>query len=466
MKNIFPDLDLSPNILKAIKEMGFEKPTVVQSKTIPYILDGRDVIVMSQTGSGKTAVFGIPILQMTKPDEPGPQGLILTPTRELAVQVDSDIKLMSKYLGHKTTAVYGQHNMGTEIKQLKKGINILTGTPGRVFDHLESRNFNTRNIRFLVLDEADRMLDMGFLPQVVRIIKKLPENRITLLFSATVPDEVKRISSQFMNNPEIIEIQSRAMTVDAIRQVYYRVDRKEKNAVLNKLLMSNRPENCMIFCNTKIAADKVNRFLTRKGYLSNVLHGDIPQSKRTKTIEKFKTGKCPFLVATDVAARGIHVDNLSLVINYDVPFENDGYVHRIGRTGRAGNEGYAISLVTSDEIMNLYEIEEHIGTMIEEKFLPLKEQSKDEISKTKEWKRKNSISIAGTKKKTSVPRPGIKKKVDKPINKKPKSDDKFKHRTTVVPKSSKSYSNENVTEPVKEREGFLKSFLSKIKLRR
>ncbi|MHB1395037.1 MAG: DEAD/DEAH box helicase [Clostridia bacterium] len=370
MKSSFNDLGISPHILKALEEMGFETPTEVQNKAIPHILNKEDLIVMSKTGSGKTAVFGVPILQMTDPVAAGPQGLILTPTRELAVQVDSDLKQISKHLQHKTMAVYGQHSMNVEIQALNKGVSVITGTPGRVYDHIRHGNLVTKHIRFLVLDEADRMLDMGFIDQVVRIIKTLPRDRVTLLFSATIPPEIRKICSEYMKFPVTIEIESQTMTVDTIKQVYYRVDKNEKNTQLNRLLLVEQPESCMIFCNTRAAVDRVQSFLSRKGYASQALHGDIPQGRRLKTIQQFKRGEFHLLVATDVAARGIHVDDLSLVINYDVPNEKNSYVHRIGRTGRAGNGGSAIALATSEDIMSLYEIEEHIGAMIAEEDLP------------------------------------------------------------------------------------------------
>ncbi|MCX7711174.1 MAG: DEAD/DEAH box helicase [Clostridia bacterium] len=391
MKSSFNELGISPPILKAIEDMGFETPTEVQSKAIPHILKQEDLIVMSKTGSGKTAVFGVSMLQLTDPEAPGPQGLILTPTRELAVQVDSNLKQMSKYLQHKTTAVYGQHSMNVEIQALKKGVSIVTGTPGRVFDHIRHGNLITKHIRFLVLDEADRMLDMGFIDQVVRIIRALPRNRVTLLFSATIPDEVRRICRDHMKNPTTIEIESQTKTVDAIQQVYYRVERDEKRTQLNRLLLIEQPESCMIFCNTRMAVDQVQSFLTRKGYASQALHGDIPQGKRLKTIQQFKQGEFHILVATDVAARGIHIDGLSLVINYDVPVEKDSYVHRIGRTGRAGNDGRAISLVTGDDIMSLYAIEEHIGAMIEEGELPSEAVFKECKASAKKWIEENSL---------------------------------------------------------------------------
>ncbi len=403
MKNSFSDLGISPPILKAIEDMGFEEPTEVQRRAIPHILNKEDLIVMSKTGSGKTAVFGVSVLQLTDPDAPGPQGLILTPTRELAVQVDGDVRQLAAHLKHKTAVLYGQHSMNTEIQSLKKGATIVTGTPGRVYDHIQHGNLVTKNIRFVVLDEADRMLDMGFLEQVERIIKTVPRDRVTLLFSATIPPEIKRICSRHMKDPEMIEIESQTLTVDTIQQVYYRVDHSEKNTQLNRLLLYEQPESCLIFCNTRFATDRVQKFLTRKGYASQALHGDIPQGRRIKTIDQFKHGEFHILVATDVAARGLQIDNLSLVINYDVPVEKDSYVHRIGRTGRAGNSGRSITLVTSDDIMSLYEIEEHIGTMIEEGALPSDAEWNERKAQADKWIEANALSEkhAGTSEESS-----------------------------------------------------------------
>ncbi|PKM76649.1 MAG: ATP-dependent helicase [Firmicutes bacterium HGW-Firmicutes-15] len=393
MNSSFKNLGISPPILKALEDMGFEAPTEVQSRSIPYILNHEDLIVMSKTGSGKTAVFGVSMLQMTDPGVAEPQGLILTPTRELAVQVDSDLKQMSKHLQHKTTAVYGQHNMNVEIQALNKGVSIVSGTPGRVYDHISHGNLKTKHIRFLVLDEADRMLDMGFLDQVVRIIKTLPTDRVTLLFSATIPGEIRKICREYMKHPVTIEIESETMTVDTTQQVYYRVNNDEKRMQLNRLLLVEQPESCMIFCNTRIMVDRVQSFLSRKGYASQSLHGDIPQIKRLKTLQQFKQGEFHLLVATDVAARGIHIDDLSLVINYDVPIEKDSYVHRIGRTGRAGNGGRAITLVTGEDIMSLYEIEEHIGAMITEAELPSEAVFNEQRSSIDKWIKANSQKI-------------------------------------------------------------------------
>jgi ATP-dependent RNA helicase DeaD len=390
MTSSFRNLGISSPILKAIEEMGFESPTEVQSRAIPHILKKEDLIVKSKTGSGKTAVFGVAMLQLNDPGAAGPQGLILTPTRELAVQVDNDIKHLAKHLQHKTTAVYGQHNINVEIEFLQKGVSIVTGTPGRVYDHIQHGNLDTKHIRFLVLDEADRMLDMGFIDQVERIIKTLPRERITLLCSATIPNEIRKICREYMNHPITIEIESETMTVDTVQQVYYRMEENEKRTRLNQVLLMERPESCLIFCNTRMTVDRVQRYLAQKGYLCQSLHGDIPQTKRLKTIQQFKRGDFHILIATDVAARGIHIDNLSLVINYDVPIEKDSYVHRIGRTGRAGNVGRAVTFVTGDDIMTLYEIEEHIGVMIEEVQFPSRSVADEHRADMEAWFKANS----------------------------------------------------------------------------
>ncbi len=370
MSNRFSSMGIEPDIQKALVDMGFSEPTEVQTRAIPHVLGKKDVIVRSKTGSGKTAVFGIPMLQLTDPERPGPQALVLTPTRELAVQVDKDIQAMASHLPHKTAVVYGQHSMNAEVQALKRNPMLVTGTPGRVYDHISQKNLDTKHIRFLVLDEADRMLDMGFIDQVVRIVKRLPRDRVTLLFSATIPHEIHAICSRYMKDPMIIEIESETMTVDAIEQLYYRTTSREKSSHLERVLQAEQPGSCLVFCNMKHTVDKVQRFLTKRGYRAKSLHGDIPQGQRMQTIEAFKRNDCSVLVATDVAARGIHVDNLSLVVNYDVPQEKDSYIHRIGRTGRTGHTGRAISLVTSEDIMSLYEIEEHTGAMIEERELP------------------------------------------------------------------------------------------------
>lgn len=396
MKDTFEYLQLSQPLMEGLKHMGFEHPTEVQAKAIPLILEDKDMVVISKTGSGKTAVFGLPLLHRMDPLEPGPLALIATPTRELAVQVDQDIREMARFSRHQTAVVYGQHSMSLEHQQLKKKPSLIIGTPGRLLDHIQQGSFSTKAIRYLVLDEADRMLDMGFIDQVQKIIRSIPKERQTLLFSATMPEEIKRICQRHMKTPVTLEIASETKTVDTINQIYYRVQGNEKRTQLNRLLLINRPDSCIIFCNTRIAVDQVLSFLTRKGYGCQALHGDIPQSKRLKTITDFKAGKFPVLVATDVAGRGIHVDDLSLVINYDVPQEKDSYVHRIGRTGRAGQEGRAITLVTAEDLFGLYEIEEHIGAMIPEGNLPTEADFLKVKSEAEAWIKNQKIEPAKT----------------------------------------------------------------------
>ena len=370
MNQTFSNFGISNEILKSLEELGYNTPTEVQEKSIPRVLEGKDLIVISKTGSGKTGAFGIPMLHSLDKSETSPRALILTPTRELAVQVDQDLKQMSKYKSIRTTVIYGGHSMVQEVEKLQKGVEIVTGTPGRVFDHMNQGNLKTENIQFLVLDEADRMLDMGFFDQVQRIIKRIPNNRVTMLFSATMPPEIQRLCKNYMKAPETIEIESETKTVDTISQFYYKVDANEKRKQLHRILTVEQPESCMIFCNTRIAVDRVNEYLDGKGYSCKALHGANTQSNRMRSIQQFKKGDFEVLVATDVAARGIHVDDLSLVINYDVPQDKDNYIHRIGRTGRAGNGGRAITLVTKDDLFTLYEIEEHVGVLIQEEPLP------------------------------------------------------------------------------------------------
>ncbi|WZL80514.1 DEAD/DEAH box helicase [Vallitaleaceae bacterium 9-2] len=371
MENQFKALGVSDEIIQGITEMGFEEPTIVQKESIPFILSKKDLIVRSKTGSGKTGAFGMPITQRVNPQVKDVQALILSPTRELAVQVDKEIRMMAKATKVSTTAVYGQHNIQTEIEQLKKGVHIVTGTPGRVFDHMERGTLKTEHIEFLVLDEGDRMLDMGFYDQIVKIIKHLPTKRTTLLFSATMPAEIQKICRKYMDNPLTIELESETKTVDTIEQIYYRVEKNEKRKQLSRIIRAENPTGVIVFCNMRREVDRVKQYLANGGFNVEALHGAISQNKRLKTIQKLKKGKIQVLVATDVAARGIHVDELSHVINYDIPVEKDSYVHRIGRTGRAGNSGKAISLVTADDVMSLYEIEEHVGRLIEESELPV-----------------------------------------------------------------------------------------------
>lgn len=404
----FKDFQLHEALEKAIEDLGFSTPTEVQQKAVPKLINGEDLIVKSKTGSGKTAAFTIPILERLHRDNAighpeYPAVLILAPTRELAVQVSQDFSALSRHIRISVVTVYGQHSMNVEIDALKKGASVIVGTPGRVMDHLRQGNIDPRGMQYLVLDEADKMMDMGFLDQVVGIIDHLPKQRQTMLFSATMPFEIQNICWEYMINPETIEISSGTKTVDSIDQCYYRVEHHEKRMHLAWILKHFQPTSCMVFCNTRATVDRVQEFLEKKGYSSDALHGAITQTKRLKTINQFKRNGFQVLVATDVAARGLHVEELSLVINYDLPVELDSYVHRIGRTGRAGNGGKAVSLVTAEDVMTLYAIEEHIGALIPE-------ESTSDLERTdRHARRQERIVSHETKQRDRTPPAGIPK---------------------------------------------------------
>ncbi len=447
MTQSFREFGISENLLKSLEEIGYQAPTEVQAKVIPRVISGEDLIVISKTGSGKTGAFGIPMLEKLNHDDRGPKALILTPTRELAVQVDQDLKGMSKYKPIKTTVLYGGHSMLQEVEKLQKGVEIVTGTPGRVFDHITQGNLKTDAIAYLVLDEADRMLDMGFIDQVKRIIKKIPSNRVTMLFSATMPTEIQNLCKIYMKTPYTIEIESDTKTVDSISQYYYKVEANEKRRQLHRILTVEQPESCMVFCNTRITVDRVNEFLENKGYTSKAIHGANTQSNRMKSIQQFKKGGFEVLVATDVAARGIHVDDLSLVINYDVPQEKDSYVHRIGRTGRAGNGGKAITLVTKDDLYSFYEIEEHVGVLIPEEPLPTDEQVNAMPRRTPKPRIAVPTHVAGDKPHENRHRSSSQNKSSAQTKSPNHSKSTNQANPTVKPRESGNYKNQNQNKP-------------------
>ncbi len=448
---MFNQYAISEKIIKALDNMGYKEPTKVQAETIDKILNDKDLIVNAKTGSGKTAAFGVPIIEKIDNGKRLPQALIMTPTRELAIQVSQELTEIGKLEKTICYTVYGQHNIETEIKQLQKGIDIIVGTPGRLLDHLERESFNPSEIKYVVLDEADRMLDMGFIDQVSAILKQMPKERYTYLFSATMPFEVRTIAWEYMNEPETIEISSDTKTVDIIKQEYVKLERHEKRIYLDRFLALNKPQACIVFCNTRRCVDMVLQFLQENDYKADALHGAISQSKRTKTIEAFKKGRFNVLVATDVAARGIHVDNLDLVINYDVPIDYDNYVHRVGRTGRAGNDGMAISFVTSEDLMTLYEIEEHIGVMIPERELPSYSEAhhKKKTKKAKKADKAKSLpsfaeeTVVKTKVVKGSPKPKTVKKAVKPTVKDAEQHAENKISATKTAEIINNYKNKS-----------------------
>lgn len=360
----FKDFKLSDDILKAVELLGYKAPTPVQQKVIPVALEGKDIIVKSQTGSGKTAAFAIPICQLISWDIDRPQALVLTPTRELAMQVKEDFFNIGRLKRIKASAIYGKAPFYNQKNELRHKTHVVVGTPGRVIDHLERGTLDISEIKYLVLDEADEMLNMGFIEQIETILDKLPENRCNMLFSATLPEDINALCQKYIKNPVQIEIESETVTVDKVTQERYDVDEAEKPGLLKDVTIIENPDSCIIFCNTKQKVDDVNYYLKKARYSCNKLHGGMEQKDRTRVMREFKHGYFRYLVATDVAARGIDIDDISLVINYDIPDDKESYVHRIGRTGRASKSGKAITFVTKNDDRYLKDIEEFIGKEI------------------------------------------------------------------------------------------------------
>lgn len=364
----FEALGLCPEILRALAEAGYTEPTPIQAQAIPVVLSGRDVMAGAQTGTGKTASFALPMLETlrvyantsTSPARHPVRALILTPTRELAAQVYENVKTYGKYLPLRVAVVYGGVNMEPQIAELMKGVEILVATPGRLLDHLQNRSVNLSQVEFLVLDEADRMLDMGFMPDIRRILGHLPARRRTLLFSATFPEEIKKLAREFLRDPVTIEVARRNTTADTVIQIAYRVPNEQKRRVLVDIVRSRGLPQVLVFTNTKLGANRLSRELERAGIAATAIHSDKTQQARMQALEDFKAGRVTVLVATDIAARGLDIDDLPCVVNYELPFNPEDYVHRIGRTGRAGASGLAISLVSPEEKKLLAEIEKFI----------------------------------------------------------------------------------------------------------
>ncbi|WP_342505739.1 DEAD/DEAH box helicase [Sporosarcina sp. FSL K6-2383] len=369
----FQNYRLSNEIIRALDGLGYSSPTEVQEKVLPAALDRTDLVVKSQTGSGKTAAFGIPICEMVNWDENKPQALILTPTRELADQVKEDITNIGRFKRVKAAAVYGKSPIAYQKEELKQKCHVVVGTPGRVLDHIERGTLVLEKIGYLVLDEADEMLNMGFIDQVEAIINHLPKNRTTMLFSATLPEKIAALSSKYMDNPKKIEIASTVTLTDQIDHSVIIVREQQKFDLLRDVTVVENPDSCIIFCRTKDQVDGVTEQLEKFFYTCDKLHGGMMQEDRFAVMDAFKRGEFRYLIATDVAARGIDIDSITHVINYDIPLENESYVHRVGRTGRAGKRGKAISFVTPHEDKFLADIEAYIGFEISQRNAPSKQ---------------------------------------------------------------------------------------------
>lgn len=371
-KDNFKDYKLSSEILKSIDMLNFKSPTNVQKQVIPVALENKDILVKSQTGSGKTAAFAIPVCEMVDWNENKPQALILTPTRELAIQVKEDVFNIGRFKRIKVPALYGKSSFAIQEKELKQKTHVVVGTPGRTIDHIKEGSFITENIKYLVIDEADEMLSMGFIEQIEEIISYLPTNRVTMLFSATMPDDIDALSKKYMNNPTKIEIKSKTLTVDRIQQDGYRIEETGKLNLLRDITIIENPDSCVIFCNTQQKVDALYTDLKKLKYTCDKIHGGMEQEDRIKVMNNFRKGYFRYLIATDVAARGIDVDNITHVINYDVPHLRENYVHRIGRTGRGGKDGRAITFIMRSDERRMFEIHSYTGKEITLKKIPSK----------------------------------------------------------------------------------------------
>ncbi len=367
----FAEMELSNEILKAVADLGFEEATPIQAMAIPRMMTGIDIIGQAQTGTGKTAAFGIPLLEKIDPKSKNVQAIILCPTRELAIQVCEELKLFSKYKkGINIVPVYGGQPIQRQMAALSKGTQIVVGTPGRVIDHLERKTLKLDHASTIVLDEADEMLDMGFRDDIELILKNMPEERQTVFFSATMPKEFMFLTKKYQKNPETIKVVTEKLTVPLIDQYYFDIRENQKLEALARCLDMYDPKLSLVFCNTKRKVDEVVSSLQARGYSADALHGDMNQSQRDRVMAKFRSGSIEILIATDVAARGIDVDDIDMVFNFDIPNDDEDYVHRIGRTGRAGKTGKAYSFVSGKDIYKLRDIQRYTKASIKRATVP------------------------------------------------------------------------------------------------
>lgn len=368
----FRDLGISEEILKGLQKKGFEEPSPIQKEAIPILLkDTNDFIGQAQTGTGKTAAFGVPLIEKIDVKSKSVQALILTPTRELAIQVSEEIHSLSNVKGFKILPIYGGQSIGIQISNLKKGfMQVIVGTPGRIIDHIKRGTLNLSALKYVVLDEADEMLNMGFIEDIEKILQSMPDNRRTWLFSATMPPEIRRIAKKYMKETETVKIEKSSLTADLTDQIYFEVSYNDKFEALCRIIDIEDDFYAIVFCRTKNDVDTISMHMKERGYNAAAIHGDITQQQREKVLGQFKSKKLNILVATDVAARGIDVNDLTHVINYSIPQDPESYVHRIGRTGRAGKEGTAITFVTPDEYRRLIYIKNVAKTDIRKEKIP------------------------------------------------------------------------------------------------
>ncbi|HSH77388.1 MAG TPA: DEAD/DEAH box helicase [Herpetosiphonaceae bacterium] len=366
----FQELGLSEPVLRAITELGYEEPTPIQSRTIQRVAEGADIIAQAQTGTGKTAAFALPIIERLQPGLRLPQALVLTPTRELAMQVGEAFHSYGKYRQVSVLPVYGGQPIERQLRALDRGVQVVVGTPGRLLDHIRRGTLKLQDVGTVVLDEADEMLDMGFIEDIEAILQETPETRQTMLFSATIPAPIANLAKRYLKQPQTIAVEAEQLTVPQIRQVYYEVGRRDKFEVLARILDYEAPTAAIIFCRTKSAVDDIGQRLTGRAFPAETLHGDLSQVQRDRVMARFRSNQVEVLVATDVAARGLDIEHVSHVINFDIPLDPESYVHRIGRTGRAGRTGVAITLVTPRERHLLRIIERLTNSTVQRLRLP------------------------------------------------------------------------------------------------
>lgn len=371
-QNSYKESSIDERIIRAVEEMGFENMTPIQAQAIPVMLEGKDIIGQAQTGTGKTAAFGIPVIQSIDPESKALQAIVLCPTRELAMQAAEEMRRFSKYMhGVKILPVYGGQDISRQIRALTAGTQIVVGTPGRVMDHMRRHTIKTKQVKMIVLDEADEMLNMGFREDIETILKDMPPERQTALFSATMPKPILDITKQYQKpDAAYLKMTPKEVTIPLVKQAYYQIQKKDKDEVLCRLMDYYHPKRSLIFCNTKRMVDDLAERLKDRGYQAEGLHGDLSQNQRDTVMNLFRSGRTDILIATDVAARGIDVDDVEAVFNYDVPDDIEYYVHRIGRTGRAGRNGRSFTLVVGREIYKIRDIERICHTQIKERKIP------------------------------------------------------------------------------------------------
>jgi len=405
----FSTLGINEDLLKAVVAQGYKEPTPIQASAIPAVLEGKDVMAGAQTGTGKTAAFALPLLQ--KILENNQQNhviktLVLTPTRELAQQVHNSFETYSQFTEIKSTLAYGGVSIKTQVKALKAGVDVLVATPGRLFDHIVNGTVDLSHVEYLVFDEADRMLDMGFIDEINRILNRLPPKRQTLLFSATFDEAIFKLSKTLLKNPELIEVDERNKAATQVEQVVYNVDADRKRELVSHLIGSKNWQQVLVFTRTKQGADALAKEMCKDGLKTQSIHGDKSQGAREKALLEFKSGKTRVLVATDVAARGLDIEQLSYVINYELPYIAEDYIHRIGRTGRAGSTGLAISLLSPDENWLLEEVENVIKDRLPQQWLPGYEPDLTKVPAKDDFKNTRSAQKRRTKKRASGEKTG------------------------------------------------------------